>query len=196
MVSFSDLLNIVQILKFLFGIQNTADAQGCASGGAQQQHLLTNQRMTPVFRGRILHLSWPINGNGQTYKISASVPEIDRLRFDTIVSQPFQKNPPFMYIDCYKECLWYLLWQHKLKHGIFSREYPVWRIVVSSRIIIPVGCVTIKLWAKTCDKASTLPHVTLGFTAVDPSHARVTENRRSHSDMYIPVIRVSPYTYP
>ena len=42
MVSFSHLLNIVQILKYLFGIQNTADAQGGASGGAQQQHLLTN----------------------------------------------------------------------------------------------------------------------------------------------------------
>ena len=30
---------------------------------------------------------------GQTYKISASAPEKDRLRFDAIVSQPFQKIP-------------------------------------------------------------------------------------------------------
>ena len=34
------------------------------SRGAQQQHLLINQRVTAVFRGRILHLSWPPEGNG------------------------------------------------------------------------------------------------------------------------------------
>ena len=38
MVSFSYLLDIVQILKIVFGIQNSADARG----GAQQQHLLIN----------------------------------------------------------------------------------------------------------------------------------------------------------
>ena len=39
--------------NYFFWNQTMADAQG----GTQHQHLLTNQRVTPVFRGRILHLS-------------------------------------------------------------------------------------------------------------------------------------------
>ena len=44
---------------YAFGIQNTADTQG----GGQQQHLLTSYRVTAVFRGRIVQLSWPTDGN-------------------------------------------------------------------------------------------------------------------------------------
>ena len=62
--------------NFFFGNQNMADAKG----GTEQQHLLTKKRETLAFQSRVLHPSWPTDGNGtdSLLKISAGMPEIDR----------------------------------------------------------------------------------------------------------------------
>ena len=119
MVSFSYLLNIVQILKIVFGIQNSADAQG----GAQQQHLLINKRVTAVFLGRISHLSWLIKRNGT---------DLDLLQ----LSHSLSKKAPFMYIDYYEEYLWHLLWPHaRLYKFVQTDVFTIYkRVVLSSAL--------------------------------------------------------------
>ena len=83
MVSFSDLLNIVQILK-LYGRRSRGRPATTFIDQLENDTGLSGHDLASVMANK---LEW------NRHKISTGAPEIDRLSFVTTVSQPFQKSP-------------------------------------------------------------------------------------------------------